>query len=152
MNVMLPELNDTCNLDGDIWKNGSTWWKNECIQCSCINGLSFCAEKSPQCPELPASCRVTQVPQGKCCPVCVGEFNTGDETLCLSNYLSHFIWMSSLTTHDYSVFSMKFLVWWCDPVHFYEDCSWQSLCKQFTWIFSFACDKSWVNRWVDVTE
>lgn len=77
------ELNDTCNLDGDIWKNGSTWWKNECIQCSCINGLSFCAEKSPQCPELPASCRVTQVPQGKCCPVCVEADPVADNSLLL---------------------------------------------------------------------
>jgi hypothetical protein len=72
---MFPELNDSCVLDGDIWTSGSTWWKSECEQCSCINGLSFCDEKSPQCPELPESCRVTQVPQGKCCPVCVGEFN-----------------------------------------------------------------------------
>jgi von Willebrand factor type C domain. len=91
MNVMFPELNDTCVLDGDIWTNGSTWWKNECIQCSCVNGLSFCAEKSPQCPELPESCHVTRVPQGKCCPVCVGEFNTGDEMLGLNNYLLCFI-------------------------------------------------------------
>lgn len=65
------ELNDTCVLDGDVWKNGSTWWKNECTQCSCNNGLSFCAERPLQCPELPVSCRVTRVPQGKCCPVCV---------------------------------------------------------------------------------
>jgi hypothetical protein len=84
LNVMLPELNDTCALDGDVWKNGSTWWKNECTQCSCNNGLSFCAERSPQCPELPASCQVTKVPQGKCCPVCVGEFSASDEMLHVS--------------------------------------------------------------------
>ena len=119
MNVVFPERNDSCVLDGDIWANGSTWWKNECEQCRCISGLSFCDEKSPQCPELLESCRVTQVPQGKCCPVCVGEFNTGDEMLGLYKYLLCFIWMSELTTHD-SVYSMKFLVLGFDPARIYE--------------------------------
>lgn len=84
--LMVAELNDTCVLDGDVKKNGSTWWKNECTQCSCNNGLSFCAERPLQCPELPASCRVTRVPQGKCCPVCVGECGSsfqGQPSLCL---------------------------------------------------------------------
>ncbi|XP_021928456.1 cysteine-rich motor neuron 1 protein-like isoform X3 [Zootermopsis nevadensis] len=78
------ELNDTCVFDGDVWKNGSTWWKNECTQCSCNNGLSFCAERTSQCPELPSSCRVTQVPQGKCCPVCVEADPVAENSLILS--------------------------------------------------------------------
>jgi hypothetical protein len=93
---------------------------------------------------------VTQVPQGKCCPVCVGEFKIGDEVLGLSSHLSWLIYMFVLTTWDCSLFSMKFLVLGFDSVNVYEDCSWHWMCKQFTGIFSFAYDKSWLNRWVDV--
>ncbi|KAJ9586287.1 hypothetical protein L9F63_020069, partial [Diploptera punctata] len=78
------ENNNSCQVVDHIVQNGSTWWKNECTQCRCSNGLVFCAEKSTHCPELPETCRETKVLPGSCCPICLfGREEDNDDTTIL---------------------------------------------------------------------
>lgn len=66
------ESNTTCVSDGKVMQNGSTWWRTQCNQCRCINGLIFC-NSTPKCDPLPSGCTTTIVPSGECCPVCADE-------------------------------------------------------------------------------
>ncbi|PSN44046.1 hypothetical protein C0J52_26083 [Blattella germanica] len=81
--VQPKEENITCLVDGDVLQNGSIWWKNECTQCKCNNGLVLCAETftpEMQCPKLPADCRATRMLPDTCCPDCVGHEDSDENT------------------------------------------------------------------------
>ncbi|XP_063236838.1 cysteine-rich motor neuron 1 protein-like isoform X2 [Bacillus rossius redtenbacheri] len=56
--------------------NGSSWWKDECTQCSCDAGKMLCAVT--HCPEAPASCSEVRKMPNECCPVCVSDLAEGE--------------------------------------------------------------------------
>uniref|UniRef100_A0A0N5AAR7 Cysteine-rich motor neuron 1 protein n=1 Tax=Syphacia muris TaxID=451379 RepID=A0A0N5AAR7_9BILA len=59
-----------CPHDGVVHENGDIWQSNDCKQCKCKEGIALCSEVN--CASPPIECTWVAVPDGECCPVCMG--------------------------------------------------------------------------------
>ncbi|VDD92582.1 unnamed protein product, partial [Enterobius vermicularis] len=59
-----------CPHGGKTHENGEIWQSSSCKQCKCKEGIALCSEMS--CPNPPPDCTWVEVPEGECCPVCMG--------------------------------------------------------------------------------
>ncbi|WKY09021.1 hypothetical protein Q1695_001851 [Nippostrongylus brasiliensis] len=63
-------LAKSCNRDGKSYSDGQEWHTSSCEVCRCKKGVAVCSKMT--CPKTPAQCSWIVIPEGECCPVCVG--------------------------------------------------------------------------------
>uniref|UniRef100_A0A0K0DIM3 VWFC domain-containing protein n=1 Tax=Angiostrongylus cantonensis TaxID=6313 RepID=A0A0K0DIM3_ANGCA len=54
----------------NTYSDGQEWHTSSCEVCRCKKGVAVCSKMT--CPKTPAQCSWIVIPEGECCPICVG--------------------------------------------------------------------------------
>uniref|UniRef100_A0A3Q3W229 Cysteine-rich motor neuron 1 protein n=1 Tax=Mola mola TaxID=94237 RepID=A0A3Q3W229_MOLML len=66
-----PVVSPKCVHNGKEFSEGEVYRMDPCWLCQCRGGISFCSKA--ECAEL--DCENFYIPEGECCPVCIGTHN-----------------------------------------------------------------------------
>lgn len=66
--LSLSSVSPKCVHNGKEFSEGEVYRMDPCWLCQCRGGISFCSKA--ECAEL--DCENFYIPEGECCPVCIG--------------------------------------------------------------------------------
>ncbi|XP_064423148.1 BMP-binding endothelial regulator protein-like [Latimeria chalumnae] len=73
--ILEPEWQFTfdpdCKENNITYRNGTTFKKDSCAKCTCLDRKIICVSKEEYCPQLNCSLSQQTIPEGQCCPACM---------------------------------------------------------------------------------